>query len=55
LLAQTSASARSCSSHELCQWILNDPPQHIQHLKQRMSTQQIQMAESQANQWVRVK
>lgn len=52
-LAQT--AARACPSQELCQWVLNDPPQHIQHLKQRMSAQQVQMAEDQASQWVRVK
>ncbi|GAA4650554.1 hypothetical protein GCM10023116_28370 [Kistimonas scapharcae] len=43
--------AKGCAHNELCQWILNDPPRHRSHLKARLTTKQIQQAQTSAAQW----
>lgn len=46
LLAQRNAA--ECASDELCQWILKDPPDHVNKLKERMTKEQIEEAQQRA-------
>lgn len=49
LLSQV--NAKKCAPEELCQWILNDPPGHIEALTQRMTQVQIEEAHQRAAQF----
>jgi hypothetical protein len=43
--------ARKCSNQSLCEWVLSDPPGHKRTLEKRMSSQEIELAESEASKW----
>jgi hypothetical protein len=49
LVAQRSAS--NCRSRPICKWILDDPPQHQKKLRARMTPDQIERAQSLADNW----
>lgn len=44
-------SAQACNKEALYQWILEDPPKHASRLKKRMSSMDVQAAESKAAAW----
>lgn len=44
-------SADTCSNAPLCQWVKKDPPAHQNKLTSRMTKEQIESAQKQANIW----
>jgi hypothetical protein len=48
-LAQMSAA--TCKQHQLCRWVLDDPPDHKRRLEARLSSTQQQEARTLAAQW----
>lgn len=44
-------AARSCPSNDTCDWVLRDPPGHIERMKKRMSADDIALAGRQAAEW----